>query len=247
MKIRNDFVTNSSSVSYIITMDLDIAERYNELEQAGPQSKKKLIFDAVKEDVMKEGSRNEVDGQPTFVKKYSIRPKTQASFDETYENQDIDFAAMSEEELWKYIKGEYILKNRLVKEYQGFSSMRFPKQCPDIRSSIVFFSPCQVNMVKKRLYPKFSEKDKRIFEWLRNEIEQEGVLWELDGKKVYARVYTYDIRKDCKYDQTIEKENFSSISDAEMKAYVMGEYFHNNKLQKHLSCFSCLAVGEKKK
>jgi|GEM_PF-594754 hypothetical protein len=246
MKIRTDFVTNSSSVSFIITMDLYISENYNLLERETDTTKKKIIYGAVKEDLINNGVSSCVDGHETYVKKYRIRPKTDATFEKMITNaESIDFSALGDEELWKYINGEYILGNRITSEYQGFSSFRVPKECPDVRSFMVITSPCNVKMDKRKLHFSTDERKKKVFDTIVDDLLSTGEEIKIDGKKVVIKDFTFDIKKDCKYEAHIPpEETFAEKSKEEIMPYILGEYLLNRRM-KEFECMACLPVGVK--
>jgi len=110
MKVRADFVTNSSSVSYILTMCKDMVDVYMKfwsIEEKEPNKAK--IINIIREDMLKNGTCVFLEGKEIISKRVRFRT------DDTLTDDVLDtpIEKMSDDDLWAYIFGEYILNGKL--------------------------------------------------------------------------------------------------------------------------------------
>ena len=116
MKIRTDFVTNSSSVSYILTMCDDIVDtymRFHGIAERDPQKAK--LINIIRDDMYKNGTYVYLEGKEVITKRITFNT------DETITDDHLEtpLEKMTDDELWSYILGEYIL-NRKLCGVEGF-------------------------------------------------------------------------------------------------------------------------------
>lgn len=123
MKIRNDFVSNSSSVSYIITMKKEIVELFSRHYEISNKGEKQRVIETLKEDLMENGTRIYLSEEEIYFKKFEFQTDGDITTKEYLEQEgkELDFSSISDEDIWSYIYGEYIMKGG-IGDIEGFGS-----------------------------------------------------------------------------------------------------------------------------
>ncbi|BBB89791.1 MAG TPA: hypothetical protein PKA28_12050 [Methylomusa anaerophila] len=113
MKIRADFVTNSSSVSFLLTLKKNMAEQM--IEQAGPSGKSRLI-QFLLEKLEREGETITINNEPVHSLVVTTRPKEIKEVLAEYfqdggmfyhwqmpDVRQMDFSQYTDEQLWAIV------------------------------------------------------------------------------------------------------------------------------------------------
>ena len=128
MKIRTDFVTNSSSVSYIIMMDLEILDCFLDLRSSlQSESEPVIMAKALRAFMLEKGTLSYVENHEI----YTYLMKFRDDDDDAYSKQilqengmNTDVSTMTEKELFNYLRGEYLLGGRLSRMMQGLAAIQ---------------------------------------------------------------------------------------------------------------------------
>ena len=126
MKLRTDFVTNSSSVSYIVTMDLDIVDLFIRNFQESENMKGTIrLAEALKAYLIENGTVNYLHNHEIYSCLMDFHGDDGSSITKEIlemNGDNTDPLKMNETELFAYIKGELLQNRKLSELLNGFGT-----------------------------------------------------------------------------------------------------------------------------
>ena len=128
MKIRTDFVTNSSSVSYILMMDVDVINCFLRMhESLNGESEPVIMAKSLKKFMQEKGTLSYVEDHEIYTFLMEFRDDSDEAFSKQIlqENgMNTDVSTMTERELFNYLRGEYLLEGRLSSMMPGLAAIQ---------------------------------------------------------------------------------------------------------------------------
>lgn len=126
MKLHTDFVTNSSSVSYIVTMDLDIVDLFIRNFQESENMKGTIrLAEALKAYLIENGTVNYLHNHEIYSCLMDFHDDDGSSITKEIlemNGDNTDPLKMNETELFAYIKGELLQNRKLSELLNGFGT-----------------------------------------------------------------------------------------------------------------------------
>lgn len=126
MKLRTDFVTNSSSVSYIVTMDLDIVDLFIRNFQESENMKGTIrLAEALKAYLIENGTVNYLHNHEIYSCLMDFHDDDGSCITKEIlemNGDNTDPLKMNETELFAYIKGELLQNRKLSELLNGFGT-----------------------------------------------------------------------------------------------------------------------------
>lgn len=117
-------MTNSSSVSYIVTMKKSMVDGHDKYFGEYKTKEKQRVLNFMRDKLLRDGTRVMLEGEELYSLKimFSTDEIHNKETIESHYSKDVDFNTLSDEELFSYICGEYLLKGNMI--FEGFGQIQ---------------------------------------------------------------------------------------------------------------------------
>jgi triacylglycerol esterase/lipase EstA (alpha/beta hydrolase family) len=98
-------------------MNKYMVDTYKRHFESSINSRNRKVLDTIYKDMLDNGTRVMLEGKEMYIKKVKFDDGGDSMFNDSYDKpiDQVDFENMSDEEVWTYINGEYILHGNIMR------------------------------------------------------------------------------------------------------------------------------------
>ena len=170
--------------------------------------------------------------------------KRDCLFDESFPQpvEETDFSALSDEDVWRYIHGEYIQHSRISEEFKAFGLMIVPHLRPEVVRLLVVKNDTFDQFVRDRHDDEgVDPKIVRISKLVTQDLKTTGTKTLVEDQVVYSKLYQFNRKTESLYDDgfgvPVDDVDFKSLDEDKLWQYIRGEFFVKGRLSSEVRAF----------